>query len=128
MLDAVYVDAKEERRIVGIKPKPPFKPIFQVATTKEGSGVLLMKEPPASQPEARCFWWRRGRVDLSLKQDISLWVVSSLPARESATVLVAAAWGSGAREGGVAVHWEKAAQAIVAPPNLPAEVAAAWRH
>jgi len=64
MLDAVYVDAKEEKRIVGIKPKPPFRPIFQVATTKEGSGVLLMKEPPASQPEAPCFWWRRGRVEL----------------------------------------------------------------
>ena len=48
MLDAVYVDAKEEKRIVGIKPKPPFRPIFQVATTKEGSSVLLMKEPPES--------------------------------------------------------------------------------
>ena len=65
MLDAVYVDAKEEKRIVGIKPKPPFRPIFQVATTKEGSGVLLMKEPPASQPEARCLWWIRGREPVS---------------------------------------------------------------
>ncbi|MDP2954273.1 MAG: recombinase family protein, partial [Chloroflexota bacterium] len=32
MLDAVYVDAKEEKRIVAIKPKPPFRPVFQVAT------------------------------------------------------------------------------------------------
>ena len=70
MLDAVYVDAKEERRIVGIKPKPPFRPIFQVAATKEGSGVLLMKEPPASQPEARCLWWRRGRVELPVQRKL----------------------------------------------------------
>jgi site-specific DNA recombinase len=30
MLDAVYVDVKEEKRIVAIKPKAPFKPVFQV--------------------------------------------------------------------------------------------------
>jgi site-specific DNA recombinase len=64
MLDAVYVDAKEEKRIVAIKPKPPFRPVFQVATTKEGSGVILLSEPPENAPEARsCFWWRRGRVE-----------------------------------------------------------------
>ncbi len=38
VLDAVYVDAKDEKRIVAIKPKPPFVPIFQVATTK-GQGL-----------------------------------------------------------------------------------------
>ena len=50
------------------KPKPPFRPIFQVATTKEGSGVLLMKEPPDSDPEAPCLWWRRGRVELPVQR------------------------------------------------------------
>jgi len=65
MMDAVYVDAKEEKRIVAIKPKPPFRPVFQVATTKEGSGIILLNEPPEDAPEARaCFWWRRGRVGL----------------------------------------------------------------
>ena len=29
MLDAVYVDAKDERRIVAIRPKVPFKPVFR---------------------------------------------------------------------------------------------------
>jgi len=67
MLDAVYVDAKEEKRIVGIKPKPPFRPIFQVATTKEGSGVVLMKEPPESTGGS-CLWWRRGRVELPVQR------------------------------------------------------------
>ncbi len=56
MLDAVYVDAKQEKRIVAIKPKPPFRPVFQVAATKEGSGVMLLNEPPENSPEARsCF-------------------------------------------------------------------------
>jgi len=67
MLDAVYVDAKEEKRIVGIKPKPAFMPVFQVATAKEGSGVVLLKE-------SRLFirtpylWCRRGRVELPLNR------------------------------------------------------------
>jgi len=47
MLDAVYVDVKEEKRIVAIKPKAPFKPVFQVSTTREGSGVALVHEPDA---------------------------------------------------------------------------------
>ncbi len=68
MLDAVYVDAKEEKRIVGIKPKPAFMPVFQVATAKEGSGVVLLKEPPADSPEAPCLWWRRGRVELPVQR------------------------------------------------------------
>jgi hypothetical protein len=76
MLDAVYVDAKEERRIVAIKPKAPFRPIFQVATMKEGSGIVLAHEgdheeshrPPAGEQEADgrpCSWWRRGREPVS---------------------------------------------------------------
>ena len=69
MLDAVYVDAKEEKSIVAVKPKPPFRPIFEVATTKQDSDVILLKEPPElHDPEARCLWWRRGRVELPLKQ------------------------------------------------------------
>ncbi len=45
MLDAVYVDAKKTRSIVAIRPKPPFKPIFQVAVTKEGSEIRILNEP-----------------------------------------------------------------------------------
>ena len=68
MLDAVYVDAKEDKCIVAVKPKPPFRPIFQVATTRAGSGVYIINEPPDVTPKARsCFWWRRGRVELPLK-------------------------------------------------------------
>jgi site-specific DNA recombinase len=67
MLDGVYVDTKEERRIVALKPKPAFKPLLQIATTKEGSGIILYNEKTLAQGESSdgsCSWWRRGRVEL----------------------------------------------------------------
>ena len=71
MLDAVYVDHRVDKAVVAVSPKPPFKPVFRVATTRAGSGVVLvndMPEPP--KPEAltdlSCSWWRRGRVELAL--------------------------------------------------------------
>ena len=45
MLDAVYVDAKKSKSIVAIKPKPPFKPVFQVAASREGSDIRILNEP-----------------------------------------------------------------------------------
>ena len=45
MLDAVYFDAKASRSIVALRPKPPFKPIFQVAASREGSGIRIINEP-----------------------------------------------------------------------------------
>ena len=63
---AVYVDAKEDKAMVAIKSKPPFRPIFEVATTKQGSDVILLKEPPEfHDPEAMCFLWRQGGVSNS---------------------------------------------------------------
>ena len=62
MLDAVYVDTVEEKSVVAIRP------IFEVATTREGSGIALINQTPQTQdePEASesCSWWRRGRVEL----------------------------------------------------------------
>ena len=69
MLDAVYVDTVEEKSIVAIRPKPAFRPLFEVATTREDSNVVLINEPPptSNEPEAAdlCFRWRRGRVGCS---------------------------------------------------------------
>ena len=45
MLDAVYVDARKSKSVVAIRPKPPFKPIFQVAVTKKGSDIRIINEP-----------------------------------------------------------------------------------
>jgi len=52
MLDAVYVDHKEDKAVVAIQPKPAFREMFQVATTRAGSGVVLIKEPPDSIQKA----------------------------------------------------------------------------
>ncbi len=66
MLDGVYFDAKVSKTIIAIKPKPAFRPVFQVATTRENAGIQLINEggaPPV--PHRRrplCFWWRRGRL------------------------------------------------------------------
>ena len=45
MLDAVYFDTKKNKSIVAIRPKPPFKPVFQVAASKERSGIHIINEP-----------------------------------------------------------------------------------
>ena len=45
MLDAVYVDAKQTKSIIAIRPKPPFKPVFQVAALREGSDIRIFNEP-----------------------------------------------------------------------------------
>ena len=72
MLDSVYVDTVEEKTIVAIRPKPAFRPLFEVAATREGSDVVLINEPPltSNEPEAAdlCFWWRRGRVELPVQK------------------------------------------------------------
>ena len=44
MLDAVYVEAKQTNSIVAVKPKPPFRPVFQVAVTKAGSEIRILNE------------------------------------------------------------------------------------
>ncbi|MFC1990817.1 hypothetical protein ACFLU9_01530 [Chloroflexota bacterium] len=45
ILDAVYVDAKQTKSIIAVKPKPPFKPVFQVAASREGSDIRIIDEP-----------------------------------------------------------------------------------
>ena len=50
MLDAVYVDTKT-RSVVALRPKAPFSPIFQLATTSAGSGVTLTPAPGQPQQE-----------------------------------------------------------------------------
>ena len=44
MLDTVYVNAKKTRSVIAIRPKPPFKPIFQVAVTKRRD-IRILNEP-----------------------------------------------------------------------------------
>jgi hypothetical protein len=44
VLDAVYVDPVDEKAIVAIRPKPAFRPLLEIETTRAKSGVLLIKE------------------------------------------------------------------------------------
>lgn len=66
-----------------IKPKAPFRPVFQAATTREDSGVALIHDSEAGpqtadQPPHRgqeadgvsYSWWRRGRVGLHLEHGL----------------------------------------------------------
>ena len=72
MLDAVYVDARKEKAIIAIRPKPAFKALFEIATTRKGSGIVLITTTPPDffSPEASisCSWWRRGRVELPVQK------------------------------------------------------------
>ncbi len=73
MLEGLYVDTVEEKAVVALRPKPAFQALFQIATTREGSGVVLYNENPPSRfssPEdgSPCFWWRRGRVELPVQK------------------------------------------------------------
>ena len=42
MLDAVYFEVKKTRSIVAVRPKPPFRPIFQVAASRAGSDIRII--------------------------------------------------------------------------------------
>ena len=67
LLNAVHVDAVKEKSVVAIRPKAAFRPIFEVATTREGSEIALINQTLQTQgePEASesCSWWKRGRVE-----------------------------------------------------------------
>jgi len=50
MLDAVYVDAKQLKAVVAVKPKPPFNPIFKVAASKADADIRIVNEPYKGSP------------------------------------------------------------------------------
>ena len=45
MLDAVYFDSKTSKALVAVRPRTPFKPVFQVAVAREGSRIRIVNEP-----------------------------------------------------------------------------------
>ena len=53
ILDTVYVDIVEEKSVVAIRPKPAFRPIFEVTTTRAGSGIILINETPQTPKDQR---------------------------------------------------------------------------
>ena len=78
MLEAVYVETQGSESVVALRPKPAFQALFQLATTREGSGVVLCAENEkapelvgSSDSNAPWLWWRRGRVELHLNPYLS---------------------------------------------------------
>ena len=67
-----------------LSPDNPSRPLFEVATTREGSDVALINEPPLAnnEPEAAdsCFWWRRGRVELPVQKNPWSDILQACPA------------------------------------------------
>ena len=45
ILDAVFIDTKAIQSVIAIKPKPPFKPVFQVAASRKRSRINIINEP-----------------------------------------------------------------------------------
>ena len=45
MLEAVYVDTVEEKSLVALIPKPAFRPLFEIALTRERSGAHKRRAP-----------------------------------------------------------------------------------
>ena len=68
MLDEVYVGTVDEKAIVTIRPKLAFRLLFEIATTREGSGIAPINQTLQTQEESEasesCSWWKRGRVEL----------------------------------------------------------------
>ena len=52
MLDAVYVECRGEKRVVSIRAKPAFRPLFEGASTGEGSQVALAVESESEDRES----------------------------------------------------------------------------
>ncbi len=82
LLNAVHVDAVKEKSVVAIRPNPALRPIFELATTREGSGIALINQTPQTQgePEASksCSWWRRGRVELYQERGLAVLVLAEV--------------------------------------------------
>ena len=60
MLDAVYVDAKKTKSIVAVKPKPPFRPVFQVAAQREQSVIHIINGLEDKSPSPALFLVETG--------------------------------------------------------------------
>ena len=80
-MNAVYVDARKEKAVIAIRPKPAFKALFEIATTRKGSGIVLITTTPPDffSPEASisCSWWRRGRVELPQERGLPVLLLAA---------------------------------------------------
>jgi len=60
MLYAVYIDTKHPKSVVAVKPKPPFRPVFQVAAQREGSVIQILNGSGDLSPNPSVFLVEAG--------------------------------------------------------------------
>ena len=60
MLDAVYIDTKQTKSVIAVKPKPPFRPVFQVAAQREGSVIQIINGLEDKSPSPALFLVEAG--------------------------------------------------------------------
>ena len=72
MLDAVYVDAKKTKSIVAVKPKPPFRPVFQVAAQRENSVIHIINGLEGKSPSPALFLVEVGESQTPMQSQASL--------------------------------------------------------
>ena len=60
MLDAVYVDTKQTKSIIAVKPKPSFRPVFQVAAQREKSVIHIINGSEDKSPNPALFLVEAG--------------------------------------------------------------------
>ena len=76
MLDAVYWEGNKHKRIIAIRPKPPFRPIFQVAAKREGSGIHILNQSSEGLP---LFLVETGEALSRAETQLSLFEVFRMP-------------------------------------------------
>ena len=73
MLDAVYVDTKNSKSVIAVRPKPPFRPVFQVAAQREESVIKIINGHENESPYPAVFPVE-ARETLSLPETILCFV------------------------------------------------------
>jgi hypothetical protein len=74
MLDAVYIDTKKTKSIIALRPKAPFRPIFEVATRKQNSVIQIRKgrENESQRPSLFLVEAGESRTQVNPSQDLVL--------------------------------------------------------
>ena len=66
----------DSKLIGAVKPNPAFAKLLDVAIAKAESSALVLLSVDEADRLKVWSWWRRGRVDLHLKHDLTILVAA----------------------------------------------------
>ena len=75
LIERVYVDI-DSKLIGAVKPNPAFAKLLDVAIARAGSSALVLLSEDETDRLKVWSWWRRGRVGLPLKHDLTALVAA----------------------------------------------------